>query len=214
LASLVLNFVFPHIALANDISRNNTLNFNYTDTVNVIPHVIEKGTIFVFEGQKTGNEPKDDLKVLDLPVDKTVRKQKITKIVVLTLAKNVIDEVVDTPEEEYNAIADKICKDAGINDLPCWQDLKAMRQKESYDGKAMTGDGGKSRGWYHIQTKMHKITDACAMDFKCSTEWTVKYLISNGYTANRVYAISRHNGSGIMAQNYARSVVYNSAKYK
>jgi len=36
---------------------------------------------------------------------------------------------------------------------------------------------------------------------------------NNGYKTKRVYAISRHNGGGKMAQSYARSVVYNSAKF-
>lgn len=115
---------------------------------------------------------------------------------------------------DNDKIAEEFCKEAGLEDMPCWQDLKAMRQKESYDGKVMTGDGGRSKGWYHIQVKMHNITEECALDFECSTIWTVKNLISHNYETNRFYAISRHNGGGIMAKNYAKSVISNSAKYQ
>jgi len=175
LASLMLNFLFPHIALANNIGGNNILSFNISETAKVLLFVSEEN--------------------------------------------NAIDEVnaelsLEDTEDINDKNAENICNEAGIRDLPCWQDLKAMREKESFDGKKMTGDGGKSRGWYHIQIKMHEVSDECALDFKCSTEWTVKNLIANGYKTNRVYAISRHNGSGKAAETYARNVVYLSAKFE
>lgn len=215
LISLVLNFLFPHVALANDAGKNNVLSFNFSETIKDIPFVLGKNNVFLAKITNVDSEKKENRKIFMLPVEPAIEINIVDKIIPLTLAKKIIrEEVIAVSEEENDKIAEKICLEAGIQDLPCWQDLKAMREKESFDGKKMTGDGGKSRGWYHIQIKMHKISEECALDFKCSTEWTVKNLIANGYKTNRFYAISRHNGSGKMAQNYARSVVYNSGKFE
>ena len=197
LASLVSNFLFPHIALANYVGKNNILTFNFSEATAVAPLVSEKNTI----------SPVEIINIL--PIEPAIEKNpKTEKIIISILAKKITAEVAAVPEEEQNRIAEKICAEAGITNLPCWQDLKVMREKESYGGKIMTGDGGRSRGWYHIQIKMHEVSDECALDFECSTEWTVKNLIANGYETNRFYAISRHNGSGPMAQAYAKNVVY------
>lgn len=207
--SLIFNFVFPHIAMASDKSKDSALSFNFSETISALPFYISENSILLAKIAENERKKIESNKARLLPVEQTI-------IVAMTLAKKITSEqeIVNIPEDENNKIAESICLSAGISDLPCWQDLKAMREKESYNGKAMVGDNGRSRGWYHIQTKMHRISVECAMDFRCSTEWTVKNLINNGYKTNRVYAISRHNGSGIMAQSYAKSVVYNSAKFE
>lgn len=207
--SLMFNFVFPHIAIASDISKNDVLSFNFSETIRVLPYDLRENSILLPTIAENDNKKKESGKTRILPVEQTI-------IVALTSAKMVITEekIINNSEEENDKIAESICLAADITDLPCWQDLRAMREKESFNGKAMVGDGGRSRGWYHIQTKMHRISVECAMDFRCSTEWTVRNLINNGYKINRVYAISRHNGSGVMAQNYAKSVIYNSAKFE
>lgn len=216
LASLALNFLFPHIAFASDIGKIKAISFNFSEAANIFPSVLAKNDISLAMAIDTGGAKKEKQEAYALPVESMIENEKVNKIIVMTLAKRVMEEekVIDISEEENDKIAEKICEEAGIQDLPCWQDLKAMREKESFDGKKMTGDGGKSRGWYHIQIKMHKVSDECALDFECSTSWTVKNLIANGYKTNRVYAISRHNGGGKAAQSYARSVVYNSAKFE
>lgn len=214
LASLVFNFIFPHVALANEIGKKKALNIDISETTRILPFAIGENAISLAIIAKNDLKNKEALKTRALPVVAQEEKKKAI-IVALTEAKLVVmDEGRATATGEDNdKVAEQICKDAGITDLPCWQDLKVMREKESYGGKAMVGDGGKSRGWYHIQTKMHKVSVECALDFKCSTEWTVKNLINNGYKTNRTYAISRHNGSGQAARAYARNVVYLSAKY-
>jgi len=187
-SSLMANIVYPPVAIASNTGAENRLNFSVFDSTPLFSYNRVADNIFSLETISADIVQYGNRKILMLPVTPVI-------------------------ETDNDKIAEKICAEAGITDLPCWQDLRAMREKESYNGKAMTGDSGRSRGWYHIQIKLHGITDECALDFECSTAWTVKNLIANGYKINRSYAISRHNGSGKMAQMYARSVVYNSAKF-
>lgn len=217
LVSLMFNFTFPHIALANETGKNKVLSINLSETIRILPFAIGETSISLMTIANNENKRKEYNKVRELPIEPTIDKSKEI-IIALTEAKMVIanedqEDLSITSEEENDKLSEQICADAGITTLPCWQDLKVMREKESFSGKAMTGDGGRSRGWYHIQTKMHKVSVECALDFKCSTEWTVKNLLNNGYKTNRLYAISRHNGSGLAAQAYARNVVYLSAKF-
>ena len=208
LVSLVFNILFPSIVLAKEDTKNSTITFDFSDTREYLPFKLVKDSsswINIVEINNIDPEKEEIQKLYMLPVEPTIVKTSEVKLVLV--------EPVPVSGQANDEIADKICKKAGIADLPCWQDLKAMRQKESYDGKAMVGDGGRSRGWYHIQTKMHNVTVECALDFECSTEWTVKNLLAHDYLTNRAYAISRHNGGGIKAKNYAKSVIYNSAKF-
>lgn len=122
------------------------------------------------------------------------------------------EKIIFVSKETNDTIADKICRENGLGET-CWRDLKAMRVKESIGGQIMIGDGGKSKGWYHIQTKLHGVSEECALNFQCSTEWTIKNLIRNGYLKNRKYAIMKHNGSGIAAQNYAKEIIALSVKF-
>lgn len=207
--SLLFNILFPHAAMAKEIAGKNVITFNFSETASITSLVLadeEVSSVDIININSTGikeEEKKIVMLPFMLPIEPVIKKDSQVRLV--------ITEVNTDPTNDE--IADRICKEAGITDLPCWQDLKAMRIKESYDGKAMVGDGGRSRGWYHIQTKMHNVTIECALDFECSTDWTVKNLIAHNYTTNRVYAISKHNGGGKMAQVYAKSVVYNSAKF-
>lgn len=219
IVGLIINFIFPHIALASVENRNSEyISFKYEKNTAILANLPIK---ISFNENKVDTKAyaKKDTEVFTLPLDQELKlpveeiTSKKIKIVVASYAKKV-DTVEGVLIQENDEIARGICLEAGITDLPCWQDLKAMRNKESFGGKVMTGDNGRSRGWYHIQTKLHRITDECAMDFACSTEWTVNNLVTNGYKINRAYAISRHNGGGVMAQNYAKSVMYNSAKFQ
>lgn len=219
LTTLMLSFLFPNVALASNAGtvKNNVLSFVYKEPVRVLPLVSVKNNVSLAKVIGTDNKNNKNYKASTLPVEQKAEKPKAEKVVISTLAMKISDaEEVNVVRsvEEYDKIAESICLAAGIIDQPCWQDLRAMRDKESFGGKVMVGDNGRSRGWYHIQTKLHNLPLECAMDFKCSTEWTVKNLIANGYKTNRFYAISRHNGGGVMAQNYARSVVYNSSKFE
>lgn len=209
--SLVFNILFPHAAMAKEITGNNVITFNFseiasTPLVVLADEEVSSGDIINIDSAGIKQEEKKIIMLpFMLPVEPVIKRDDQVRLV--------ITEVEASPTNDE--IADRICKEAGVTeDLPCWQDLKAMRIKESYDGKAMVGDGGRSRGWYHIQTKMHNVTVECALDFECSTEWTVKNLITHNYMANRFYAISKHNGGGKMAQAYAKNVVYNSAKFE
>lgn len=210
LVSLVFNILFPQTVLAKDNKDINVLTFDFSEPVNLLPFVLVKDGNFSFNAMdiyEISLEKEEKRKLIVFPAEPSTEKTSQTKLVL-------IEPVESESERTNDEIADEICKAAGIVDLPCWQDLKAMRQKESYDGKAMVGDGGKSRGWYHIQTKMHNVSVECALDFECSTEWTVKNLIAHDYQENRAYAISRHNGGGKKAQAYARSVINNSARFE
>lgn len=216
LASLMFNFLFPHVALANNITGNNVLNFDYSKGTSILSYNERNDGIVLVKVADLIVKTNGNNKIYALPTEQTIQIKTLAKKMIAEAgsrdtAQN--DDIVIPSADTRDEIAELICTEAGIIDLPCWQDLKAMRQKESYDGKAMVGDNGRSRGWYHIQTKMHKISVECALDFQCSTEWTVNNLITNGYKTNRIYAISRHNGGGEMAKNYAKNVVYNSAKF-
>ena len=85
--------------------------------------------------------------------------------------------------------------------------LQAMAWVESrYNPKAV-GDNGRSRGCFQIQTKLHKITVKQAEDVRFASQWTVNYLIKNGYRKDPRKAIRKHNGSGKMAERYADKVL-------
>lgn len=117
----------------------------------------------------------------------------------------------ETKKEEPAKISDDqivktlkaVCKENGMadekNNEVCWQTLWAMSYQESKLGWLPTGDGGKSRGWFHIQTKLHNITDACALDLNCSANWTLKRMILKGFPIYWTYSVQAHNGFGTPA---------------
>lgn len=52
---------------------------------------------------------------------------------------------------------------------------------ESQDGRNLIGDDGNSRGPWMISRIYHpEVSYACAMDLKCSTEWSLKHILA-GY---------------------------------
>lgn len=101
----------------------------------------------------------------------------------------------------------EVCQARGYGE-DCARTLLGMAFKESrFDGDAI-GDDGKARGYFQIHYKMHKVSLGCAEDLRCSADWTISYLESNGYPKNPKYAIQCHNGCG--ANNgYAASVIRN-----
>lgn len=65
-------------------------------------------------------------------------------------------------------------KEAGVNpNLAAWIVLK-----ESQDGQNLTGDDGNSRGAWQISKTYHpEVSDSCAYDLTCSTEWALKRIL-------------------------------------
>lgn len=217
-ASLMLNFLFPHIALANDIGRNGVLSFDFSETTNIPSFILEENSVSLAKIAGADSEKKKNNITFMLPIEPSIEKEnnKVKKIIVSTLAKRATEEVIAISEEDQDKIAENICAKAGIEDLPCHQDLKAIREIESTGGAYMTGDRGLSIGWYQIQTELHNVTIECAMDFKCSTEWTVGNLIKNGYDDgyknSRYYAIMAHNGV-VKGSVYAKKIMSLSKSY-
>ena len=95
----------------------------------------------------------------------------------------------------------------GIFRTTCYNDLLAMAWKESRYRCHAVGDGGKSRGCFQIQTRLHGVSVAHADDYAWAAEWTVDRMVKNhGYPRFRSIAIIRHNGAGAAARAYAASV--------
>lgn len=109
-------------------------------------------------------------------------------------------EKPELTDDEITKTLKKVCSTNGMHDKEnnevCWQTLWAMSYQESKLGWLPNGDGGKSKGWFHIQTKLHNVTEACAMDLNCSADWTLKRLISKGFPIYWTYSVQAHNGFG------------------
>jgi len=132
--------------------------------------------------------------------------QIITETIQPKIEEEKIKQVTEEPEltdDEITKTLKKVCSDNGMDDKEnnevCWQTLWAMSYQESKLNWLPTGDGGKSKGWFHIQTKLHNITEACAMDLNCSADWTLKRLISKGFPIYWTYSVQAHNGFGTEA---------------
>lgn len=112
-------------------------------------------------------------------------------------------EKPELSDDEITKTLKKICKENGMadeeNNEVCWQTLWAMSYQESKLGWLPSGDGGRSKGWFHIQTKLHGVTEECAMDLNCSADWTLKRLISKGFPIYWTYSVQAHNGFGTEA---------------
>lgn len=91
------------------------------------------------------------------------------------------------------AILSKVCRDKGFVDVDCPKILYAMAEQESYFGKVMVGDGGKSHGFFHIMD-YHNVSKACSEDLACSAKWTLNRMVAKGFATNRDNAIRLHNG--------------------
>jgi hypothetical protein len=102
-----------------------------------------------------------------------------------------------------------VCAAKGLaDDEKCPKVLAAMARQESTFGKYMIGDGGHSVGWFQINNRWHKVSRDCAMDLVCSADYTLDYLLENGYLKNWKIAVMAHNGTpGIPAtQKYLAKV--------
>lgn len=106
-------------------------------------------------------------------------------------------------DDEITKTLKKVCSNNGMDDEKnnevCWQTLWAMSYQESKLGWLPSGDGGRSKGWFHIQTKLHNVTEECAMDLNCSADWTLKRLITKGFPIYWTYSVQAHNGFGTEA---------------
>jgi hypothetical protein len=90
-----------------------------------------------------------------------------------------------------------VCRTNGFPDGNCPRILFGMAQQESVFGKYMTGDGGKSEGWYHIMY-YHNVPDSCSHDLECSADWTLKRMMRFGFGESAEatnIAIMKHNGT-------------------
>lgn len=109
-------------------------------------------------------------------------------------------------DDEITKTLKKVCSNNGLSDEKnnevCWQTLWAMSYQESKLGWLMTGDQGRSHGWFHIQTKLHNLTVSCALDLNCSADWTLKRLISKGFPTYWTYSVQSHNGFGTEAAKH------------
>ncbi|MEI8361339.1 MAG: LysM peptidoglycan-binding domain-containing protein [bacterium] len=77
-----------------------------------------------------------------------------------------------------------------------WEILAGLSQQESGLGKVMIGDGGRSRGPYHIHLPSHPSVSAeKAMDFEWSSNWAADYLITLGAKDDLFTALRLWNGS-------------------
>lgn len=99
-----------------------------------------------------------------------------------------------TKAGEPTAILSHVCRQNGITAKDCPITLYAMAQHESYFGKAMSGDGGRSQGYFHI-LDIHKLPKTCTHDLECSANFTLKRMIRYGYKTNPSVAIMAHNGT-------------------
>ncbi len=104
-----------------------------------------------------------------------------------------------------------VCVARGLSKT-CASTLYGMAVVESKFGKAMTGDAGKSHGWFHIHSGYHPgVKKSCAYDLRCSAAWTLDRMIRLGYLEDPDTSIMAHNGTpGIPATlNYLAKVKAN-----
>jgi hypothetical protein len=104
------------------------------------------------------------------------------------------------------------------SDTLCRKTLSGMGEKESHFDPCAKGDfkNGvyRSHGAWQIQAKLHGITISQAQDPYFAAHWTIENLKKFGYPKYYSYAISRHNGGGQAAKDYAEKVKILSIKYK
>lgn len=99
----------------------------------------------------------------------------------------------------------EVCQSRSYGD-DCAKILLGMAWKESQFESRAVGDDGRAHGFFQIHYKLHKIPLTCARDLRCSADWTISYLESNGYPKSVLRAVQCHNGCG--AKNgYAASVM-------
>jgi hypothetical protein len=142
-------------------------------------------------------------------VIETSSLEKIADVQVLPSPCNGVCDLTDPAtkakwqawEKSPMKILSDVCASKGLSkDAKCPTVLAAMARQESVFGKVMTGDGGTSKGWFHISSIWHDVPKSCSYDLKCSASWTLDRMIGKGYVKNWEFAVMSHNGTpGIKA---------------
>jgi hypothetical protein len=114
-------------------------------------------------------------------------------------------ETVQTRELSEQEILLQVCEEHGYGES-CAKALLGMMWKESLNDSHAVGDRGKALGFFQIHYRMHKVEPDCATDLRCSAEWSLKYMESNGYPKYPSYAVQCHNGCNI-ENGYAASAL-------
>jgi len=112
----------------------------------------------------------------------------------------------DVPPAIHEVLLE-VCKSRGYGE-ECAKHLLGMAFKESRFESDAVGDQGRSHGYFQIQYRLHSVSLECTRDLRCSADWTISYLESNGYPKNTKSAIQCHNGCGVN-NGYAASVLRN-----
>lgn len=146
--------------------------------------------------------------VVKVSADSSVDADPLSSIVALPVAAKVAEEVtepvVEAPKTAQEILLE-VCEAAGYGE-DCAKALLGMMWKESNNIANAVGDRGKALGYFQIHYKMHKVSEACATDLKCSAEWSLKYMERNKYPKYVNWAVQCHNGCGIN-NGYAASAL-------
>lgn len=92
--------------------------------------------------------------------------------------------VPPSPIDEIRTVAEK-------NGIQA-EDLLAISAQESSLGKFLSGDGGCSRGWFHINLCVWDAADIIGNVAK-EAQWAAERLNEYGYALDRITAIARYN---------------------
>ncbi len=105
----------------------------------------------------------------------TDRAADLPKLSAQTISKEVATQLKRVNVQSYVHSA---AKDAGVNPTVAeW-----IVAHESSHRPGVTGDGGASRGLWQINKDWHpEVSDSCAYDVKCSTDWSLGR-IRSGYS--------------------------------
>lgn len=73
-------------------------------------------------------------------------------------------------------------------------------------GDRLDGTNPVSHGCLQIRVDIRPVTVQQAQDFRFAVKWTIDRMMHYGWKDHPTYAVSKHNGSGPMAQKYAEAV--------
>lgn len=104
----------------------------------------------------------------------------------------------------------QVCERRGYGES-CAKALLGMMWKESLNDAYAVGDQGRALGYFQIHYKMHRVSEECATDLRCSAEWSLSYMESNGYPQAPSYAVQCHNGCNA-GNGYAASALRHGAR--
>lgn len=111
--------------------------------------------------------------------------------------------------EEIKAKIQEIAEDSVVD----WRYLYVLAKYESSLNPQATNINAweESYGLFQINVKVHNVTPAQARDIEFATQWTIDYLIQNGYTEDYiVIPLARHQGSPSIPKviNRANQIYY------